>query len=229
MSVVAFIPARGGSKGIAGKNLVDVGGKPLLAWTIEAAQASRHVDRIVVCTDDPKIRACAQRYGAETPWTRDARLATDETPTMDVVFSALKELEDVDVLALLQPTSPLRDGGDIDGCVEAWWAQRRAEVSVVSADPPPAHMFVECEDGIRPVDPDAARRARRQDHPAVWALNGAVYVASPAWLWGNGTFVTRETVLYPMPKSRSVDIDDDADIVVAEALMRDARLAAAAA
>lgn len=229
MSVVAFIPARGGSKGIAGKNLVDVGGKPLLAWTIEAAAASRHVDRIVVCTDDPKISACAQRYGAQTPWTRDAALSTDETPTMDVVFSALKELEDVDVLALLQPTSPLRDGSDIDGCIEAWWAQRRAVVSVVAADPPPAHMFVESDGVIKPVDPDGVRRTRRQDQRAVWALNGAVYVASPQWLWGNGTFVSRDSVLYPMPKSRSIDIDDEVDIVVAEALMRDARLAVAAA
>jgi len=116
--ILALIPARGGSKGLPGKNIKPLLGKPLIAWTIEQAKASKYVDRVVVSTDDDEIAEVAIRYGAEVPFLRPKELARDDSPTIDAILHALDFFSDkgerFDLLALLEPTSPLRDSEDID-------------------------------------------------------------------------------------------------------------------
>ncbi|MGB9578379.1 MAG: acylneuraminate cytidylyltransferase family protein, partial [Halothiobacillaceae bacterium] len=112
LNVLALIPARGGSKGLPGKNLRALGGKPLIQWSIEAAQRSRFVTRVVVSSDDPTILTAARAAGAETPFVRPAELAQDDTSSIDVVFHALDQLPPFDWVVLLQPTSPLRTSED---------------------------------------------------------------------------------------------------------------------
>ena len=217
--VLALVPARGGSKGIPDKNRVRLGGRPLIAWTIDAARASRTIDRVVVSTDDARLALLSSGCGAEVPFLRPRALARDDTPTMPVVMHAIDTLAWTDVVVLLQPTSPLRTAEDIDACVESFAATGRAVVSVMPADPPPQHMLVRTAEGVAPLLHRLPAGGRRQDLPPVFALNGAVYVADAAMLREHGTFVTASTQLHEMPRERSVDIDDPFDLVVAEALL----------
>jgi N-acylneuraminate cytidylyltransferase len=117
-SVLAVIPARGGSKGVPRKNLRDVAGRPLIAWTIAAARGSSHIDRLVLSSDDEEIMETARRHGCDVPFRRPAELATDEADSMAVVMHAVETLaERYDYVVLLQPTSPLRASADIDGAI----------------------------------------------------------------------------------------------------------------
>jgi len=219
--ILALIPARGGSKGLPGKNIRPLAGKPLIAWSIGAARASRHVSRIVVSTDDAEILRVAREQGAETPFVRPAELARDDTPGMDVVLHALDRLPEFEWVVLLQPTSPLRLAQDIDAaialCVDTG---APACVSVSEARDNPWWMFSLGEHGrLRSFLPPEQRPVRRQDLPDLHALNGAVYVARTAWLRQSRSFLTDETVGYPMPPERSVDIDTLFDFKWAECLM----------
>jgi CMP-N-acetylneuraminic acid synthetase len=133
--VLALIPARGGSKGLPGKNIKPLLGKPLIAWTIEQAMASKYVDKVIVSTDDEEIAEVAKNYGAEVPFLRPKELAKDDSPTIDAILHALnffsKKGEDFNLLALLEPTSPLRDTEDIDRCIRVLLDNEQAE-SIVS-------------------------------------------------------------------------------------------------
>jgi CMP-N,N'-diacetyllegionaminic acid synthase len=221
-SVLALIPARGGSKGLARKNLRLLGGRPLIAWTIKAARASRCIDRVVLSTEDEEIAEVARAAGCDVPFRRPLALACDEAPVMAVIAHALDALaERYDWLVLLQPTSPLRLPEDIDGSL-ALCIEREVPccVSVCEAPKSPYWMFTTTPDGrMQPVLPPAATGQRRQDLPAAWALNGAVYAARTSWLVRQVSFLTPETLAYPMPKVRSVDIDDECDLAIAEALL----------
>lgn len=213
-AVLAVIPARGGSKGLPGKNIAPVGGRTLLAWTVDAARAACHVDRVILSSDDPAIMAAAETAGCEVPFRRPADLATDTATSIDVVLHALDMVSGYDVVVLLQPTSPLRTAEDIDGAC-ARLAERGAPacVSVAPVEQSPYWMYTLASgDVLRPVLEPPPGAHRRQDLPPVVALNGAVYVADVAWLRRARTFVTRETVAYPMPASRSLDIDTAADL-----------------
>lgn len=219
--VLAVITARGGSKGVPRKNVRDLGGKPLIAWTIEAARSSQYLDRIILSSDDAEIIAAAKEWGCEVPFTRPAELARDETPGVEPVLHALTALqEQFDYVVLLQPTSPLRTAADIDGCLERCRELGApACVSVTEPDKSPWWMYTLEENGrMRPLFPgDAA--ARRQDLPKVYALNGAVYAAERLWLERTRTFVTPETAAYLMPRARSLDIDTELDMVVCGLLL----------
>jgi CMP-N,N'-diacetyllegionaminic acid synthase len=126
--VLGLIPARGGSKGVARKNIREVRGKPLIAWTIEEARRSIYLDRLVLSSEDTEIMEIARSFGCEVPFRRPEELAADDTPGIDPVLHALRELPGFDYVALLQPTSPLRTAEDIDGCIERCVAKRRASV-----------------------------------------------------------------------------------------------------
>lgn len=220
--VLALIPARGGSKGVPGKNICALAGKPLIAWTIEAAQQAVCVDRVVVSSDDAAIVAVARQWGAEVPFVRPPELARDDTPGIDVVLHALACLPDVEWLVLLQPTSPLRTAHDIDAAVaRCWEAGAPACVSVTEAPTPPWWLFRLTADGrLQSFLPDRQRPQRRQDAPTLYALNGAVYVARTDWLRRTRSFLTAETVAYAMPAERSVDIDTPLDLEIAACLLR---------
>ena len=118
LSVLGLITARGGSKGVPGKNILPIGGKPLIAWTIDAARGSRYIDRLVLSSDDAAIIDVARRHGCEAPFVRDAELASDTASSIDVVVDAIKRLPGHDIVVLLQPTSPLRTAVDIDATLD---------------------------------------------------------------------------------------------------------------
>jgi CMP-N,N'-diacetyllegionaminic acid synthase len=220
--VLAVITARGGSKGIPRKNLRAVAGKPLIAWTIEAARKSRYLDRVVLSSEDDEIMRVAAEWGCEVPFTRPASLAQDDTPGIDPVLDALARLPGYGLVVLLQPTSPLRSADDIDRAIELC-VERRAPacVSVMAASESPYWMFTLEEAKMRPLLGKAALPERRQDLPQAYSLNGAVYVARPPWLLETRSFLAEGTVAYVMPDERSVDIDEELDLKLAEILLVD--------
>jgi CMP-N,N'-diacetyllegionaminic acid synthase len=220
-SVLALIPARGGSKGLPGKNIRPLKGRPLIGWSIEAALASRYVSRVVVSSDDEEILAVARDQGAETPFRRPASLAGDDTPSMDVVLHALDQLGGFEWIVLLQPTSPLRQAVDIDAAIEQCLnTAAPACVSVCDAPASPWWMFqIGDRGGMRSFLPAEQRPVRRQDLPDLYALNGAVYVAKTEWLRQSLSFLTEETVAHVMPRERSVDIDTLFDFRLAECVL----------
>jgi len=221
MAVFALIPARGGSKGIPRKNIREIAGKPLIAWTIEAARAAPGIDAVVVSTEDAEIAAVAREWGAQVPFMRPPELAADETPGIDPVLHAIGELPAYDAVLLLQATSPLRTTADIDGILAL--ASQTGAPAVVSVCEPEDHpnWMYRLDAGSR-LEPllTAPAAARRQDLPPVYALNGAMYFARTAWLRETRGFLSDETRGYPMPAERSVDIDTPLDWRVAEMLLK---------
>lgn len=216
-SVLGLIPARGGSKGIPRKNVRPVAGKPLIAWTVEAALGSRVIDRVVLTTDNDEIAEVAASFGCEVPFRRPAELASDETDTLDAVLHALDNLDkSYDWLVLLQPTSPLRLSADIDSAVEACLAAGAAScVSVTDVEKPPAWMYTLRDNRLQPLL-DSNVAARRQVAPKAFALNGAVYVIRVDHLRRIRSFVDADTVAYIMPRERSIDVDVELDLRLVE-------------
>lgn len=223
--VLAIIPARGGSKGLPGKNILPLAGKPVVAWTIEAARQSRFIDRIIVSTDSPEIASVAEQHGAEIPFLRPAELAGDQAKSFDVLLHAIDWQQQqglsYDLVICLQPTSPLRNSEDIDRAIELYRARAAdAVVSVCETDHHPWWSNTLPEDGsmtdfLRP----EVLNSNRQELPAFYRLNGAIYLASPGYLKENGSFYGNGTFAYEMPKGRSVDIDDALDLQLAEVLL----------
>lgn len=212
--VLAIIPARGGSKGLPGKNIVPVGGKPLLAYSVDAAASSASIDRTVLSSDDDAIMQVARECGCEVPFRRPSALATDAATTVDVILHALDELPGYDVVVILQPTSPLRTSRDIDkACRIFEESGAPACISVSLAEQSPYWMYTISDDGrLRALLADRPRATRRQDLPKVFVPNGAVYVADVQWLRERRTFASDQTVPYVMPASRSIDIDTAEDL-----------------
>ncbi|WP_409176030.1 cytidylyltransferase domain-containing protein [Brevibacillus fortis] len=222
-SVLAMIPARGGSKGIPRKNIREVGGKPLLGWSIEEAKKSVYIDRLIVSTDDEEIADVARQLGGEVPFLRPKELAMDDTPGIAPVLHALEVLPKYDYVVLLQPTSPLRQVIDIDGCIEKCLKeQANSCVSITVVEKTPYWMYhLSDNDVLEPVIKIEERFLRRQDTPPVFSLNGAVYIADTNWLQKTQSFLEPETVGYVMPKERSIDIDNQMDIVIFEAVLKE--------
>lgn len=220
--VLAVITARGGSKGVPGKNIRPLAGKPLIAWTIEAARGSAYIDRLVLSSDDAEIIRVAQAWGCEVPFVRPAELARDETPGIAPVLHAIAALPGYDYVVLLQPTSPLRTAEDIDGCLKMC-LQSGAPVcvSVCESGDSPYWMYTVASDGrMSPLLKSGTEAVRRQELPKVYVLNGAVYVAECRWLSENKTFVTPAALAFMMPGERSLDIDEEVDLLCAEAVMQ---------
>ncbi len=222
LTVLAIITARGGSKGLPGKNIADLGGRPLIAWAIEAARASQHVDRIVVSSDDDAIIAAALKYGADVPFVRPAALASDDAKSIDVVLDALDRLPLFDIVVLLQPTSPLRSAEDIDATVGRLLST--GAPSCVTVRPAEEHPYWTFRLGDENrlehfCCPTDRLPSRRQDLPTAWCLNGAVYAARCDWLRRERSFLAVGTVAHPMSAERSIDIDTAADFERARAIV----------
>lgn len=214
-SVLGLIAARGGSKGVPGKNILPIGGKPLLQWTIDVARQSRYIDRLILSSDDSAIMDAARMGGCEVPFRRTPELASDCASSIDVVADALERVPGFDIVVLLQPTSPLRLAEDIDGVLEVLCNRGApACVTVRPAHDHPYLVFGDAADGgLQPYAlPAAGRSLRRQDLPPAWCLNGAVFAARTDWFLRERTFLSQQTIGYPMPLERSLDIDTPADI-----------------
>lgn len=224
---MGLITARGGSKGVPRKNLRLVGGKPLVAWTIEAALEARRLDRVVLSTDDDELASVGREWGAEVPFRRPAELAQDWSPHVDVVLHAVEWLAQertyaAEAVMVLQPTTPFRASADIDVAV-AMMAERGAP-AVVGVAESPAHPFL-----TRRVMADGTVRAfvdcdveypRRQDLPPAFVVNGALYLVNVNVLRDTGVFDPEGTLALVMPQERSHDIDTEWDLRVADLLMQ---------
>ena len=227
-NVLAIIPARGGSKGLPGKNIKELCGKPLIAWSIKQAKSCSDIDRVVVSTDDNQIALAAEKYGAKAPFVRPVELANDTASTIDVIFHAInwfKEHEDfqAEYILLLQPTSPLRSGKDIDGAIQTLKDKdARAVVSVCETDHHPLWSNILPENGNMKdfLRPEILNKLR-QDLPVFYRLNGAIYLAESDYLLAHNGFFGPNTFAYKMPKSRSVDIDSDLDFKLSQLLFEE--------
>ena len=226
--VLAIIPARGGSKGLPGKNIKDLCGKPLIAWTIEQARDCGIIDEIVVSTDDMEIANIAKKNGAEVPFMRPAKLANDTASTIDVIFHAINWFKkhqnfQSEYILLLQPTSPLRIAEDIEGAIQTLNDKNvRAVVSVCETDHHPWWSNRLPKDGDMKdfIRPEILNKCR-QELPVFYRLNGAVYLAETSYLREQNSFFGSNTFAYKMPKSRSVDIDSELDFKLAALLVKE--------
>ncbi len=226
MNTLFLITARGGSKGIPGKNVRDFCGKPLVARSVEQAMAlAGDTDTVCLSTDSDKIRAAAEACGLEVPFLRPGYLASDTAGSYEVIIHALDWHEErgkrFDRVVLLQPTSPLRTLDDIRGAMALWTPDVDMVVSVCEARTNPYYNAFETDaDGMLHVSKGDGRYTRRQDAPEVWEYNGAVYVMTVASLRRCPMSRFRRRVPYPMPSLRSVDLDTEADWLIAESLFR---------
>ena len=211
--VLALITARGGSKGLPRKNVLLAGGKPLLAWTVDAAISAECVERVVLSSDDNEIMDAARSAGCDVPFCRPAHLASDVATSIDVVLHALDQLPGYEFVVLLQPTSPLRTAADIDAAFELM-IERGAPscVSVCDVDQSPYWMYrVAAGNKLERLLSEVDMVTRRQDLPPIYVINGSIYFANIDWLRANKSFLGAETIAYIMPKERSLDIDTAKD------------------
>lgn len=239
MNVLIHIPARGGSKGILRKNLRTLLGISLVGWAVLTARRSRALlqaraaFRILVDTDDEEIAREGRSWGAEVPFLRPEELARDESPTAGSVVHALGRYREsgwaVDGVILLQPTSPLRSAEDVIDCAEPFLGGRAD--SVVAVTPLDHPLELACRVGeagvLTRVIAGSAGAVRRQDGTRAVFPSGAVYVISAALLSGSEKFIhDGDTLGVELPRSRSLDIDTEADLALAESVARGEALAA---
>ncbi|MCM1256294.1 MAG: acylneuraminate cytidylyltransferase family protein [Roseburia sp.] len=225
MKNIAIIPARSGSKGLKDKNIKLLGGKPLMAYTIEEAKASGQFEVVHVSTDSEKYARIAGDYGADVPFLRDENLAGDTAGTWDVLRAVLRKYEALgkifDVVTLLQPTSPLRDAEDIRGACELF--EKKDANSVVSVCMT-EHSPLLCntlDDSLSMKDfIDMEKVGRRQGLPDYYRLNGAIYIQKAPLMMESATLYGDKSYAYIMKKEKSVDIDDAFDFLMAEAVVK---------
>ena len=223
--VLALITARGGSKGIPGKNIRVVGGKPLLAWSIEAAKGARCVERVVLSTDSAEIREVGVRCGAEAPFLRPPELAADTTPGVAPVLHAVRWLEENEdyrpaYILLLQPTTPLRTAGDISAAFELIERTNAPAVESVRVVKDHPYWLKSIDDqGVLHSHVPGKEESRRQDLPPLYVESGAIYLIRREVLLAQGTMWPPGTVGYVMPEERSLDIDSPTDLAIADLLL----------
>ena len=226
--VVALIPARSGSKGLPGKNIEPLCGKPLIVWTIEKALKSACIDELIVSTDSETIADIARNAGASVPFLRPPALATDTAPTIDVVEHALDYLrvqtdKTFDYVVLLEPTSPLREDDDIDnmlGKLDAAADRFDAIVSVGEVREHPSIMKRLVGDGIEPYCPELPTASRRQDNAPAYFPYGVAYIVKAAALQTERTFYAQRCTHYCIKRYQNYEIDDRYDFLAVENIMR---------
>ena len=216
--ILGIIPARGGSKGIPHKNIVDLCGKPLISYTIEAGLKSNYIDYLMVSTDDNEIASLSKELGAQIPFLRPKELASDKAKTLDAILHATNNLYDMgmvfDDLVLLQPTQPLRTAEDIDRAIEKYFENGCKDLASVSEvdDNPILIRFIK-DDELIPIL-NMSSTCRRQDMPKYYRVNGCIYINNIRNLNENTSF-NDNIIPYIMKKEHSIDIDDYFDLEVA--------------
>lgn len=223
--VLAVILARGGSKGIPGKNIKSLCGHPLIAYTINAALKSVFIDDVLVSTDSEEIARISNRYGAETPFLRPSDLAQDTSKSIDALVHARDYMRNsnriYDSIVLLQPTSPLRSATDIDGAIERYYSHGGIGVaSVQEAVENPVLTRHMDEFGILHPLMTISSTVRRQDMPKFFHVNGAIYVNDFSSLNTN-TSLNDNPVAYLMAKDVSIDIDSLDDFLRVQQILED--------
>lgn len=228
--ILAIIPARGGSKRLPRKNILPIAGKPLIQWTIEASLDSKYIDSTFVSTDCSEIAETAKSCGAQVPYLRSDILSNDTATSMDVVLDAIDNYERsgqvFDFVLLLQPTSPLRTTGDIDGAIEMFQSKSAdAVVSVTECEHSPLWSNTLPSDfSLSNFIPDSVLKQRSQDLPKYYRLNGAIYLFNVKHVKEGISYLSLpRSFAYAMDKSHSIDIDDNFDFSVAEAFLMNAK------
>lgn len=217
---LALITARAGSQGLPGKNVAELGGVPLIAWTVRAVLASGLFDRVVVSTDGAEIAAAARAAGAEVPFLRPADLATAEARSVDVVRHALQALGVAGRFALLQPTSPFRNAHHLRAAAERLEAGVGASlVSVVGAKPASWHFRLDEAGRLHGASAVGVRPHRRQDTAPLYTPNGAIYLSETERFLATMDFYSGDTIGYEMSRIDSLDIDDPEDLELARAIV----------
>lgn len=235
MKSLGIIPARGGSKGLPRKNVRMLGGKPLIAHTIQAALASR-LDRVILSTDDAEIAEVGRKWGIEVPFMRPPELAADDTPSLAVLLHALHFLEEherflPDAAVFLQPTAPFRTAQHIDEALELFTNSDATSVLGVTAvcEVHPYFMFeVDPDRKLRPFLRIKDRPLRRQDLPVYYRINGALYITRRAYFRDlphhAPVFDFDDSIAYVMDSVSSIDINDYLDFQRAELLLQEKSL-----
>ena len=224
MKVLAIIPARGGSKRLPNKNILDLCGKPLIAWSISAAKKSKYVNDIIVSTDDIEIAKVAKKYGANVPELRPEELASDTATTQSVIMYTLEKFgKDADLVIILQPTSPLRDHIHLDQAIELYL--KKGAFSVVSVTPcehSPLWSNTLPEDRCLKDFLRVDQLKRSQDLEQYFRLNGAIYIYNAAELSKLGVLeYGKSSYAYVMDRTSSIDIDDYMDFKMAKFFLLD--------
>lgn len=217
-NILVVIPARGGSKGLPGKNIRPLCGKPLIGYSIDIARSITLDENICVSTDDNQIKRVVEGYGLEVPFMRPESLATETSTTNDVLLHAIDYYEmqgrKYDIIILLQPTSPLRKELEVKEALSLYNHNIDMVVSVIESHTPSV-LCTENEDGfIELVHNKTA--AGRQSLPTYYEYNGAIYVINVKSLKEKGISSFTRKVKYIMPKETSIDIDDIYDFMLAE-------------
>lgn len=218
---LAIIPARGGSKRVPRKNVLDLLGKPLIAWSIEAGVKSKYIDRVVVTSDDSEILEISKRYGSDTV-IRPSELANDTATTFDAIKHTIENLQLYDYIVLLQPTSPLRDEKHIDEAIELLFTKSaQAIISVCEMDHSPLWSNILPEDmSMNTFLRDELLNKRSQDLPVYYRLNGAIYICKTDKLLSEKSFFIKDNIFaYTMDKENSIDIDDRLDFYMVKAIL----------
>jgi len=225
---LAIIPARGGSKGLPGKNIKELCGKPLIAWSIEAGLKSKYLDEVVVSTDYQDIADIAKSYGASVPFLRPDFLASDTATSFDAVKHTIdyykNELgKEFDYIVLLEPTSPLREVSDIDNAIKKLLDSKANSIVGISKteDQNPAFLIEKDKNNfISGYENKDMKVLRRQDIRDVYFFEGSVYVSKTDVLLNKKTFYHDKTIGYEVPKWKSLEIDDIYDFIMIETIMK---------
>lgn len=224
--MIAIIPARGGSKGLPGKNVKELMGKPLIAYSIEAALASKYVEQVIVTTDSQEIADIAIKYGAQIPFMRPAELAGDTSSAVDVYLHATEFMKEkgfnVDEFIVLLPTAPMRTNGHIDEAVELFKKSGAKTLISVKKAETPVTWYLNRNDDNRLTNAGFGLGnavSNRQINPQYYVPNGAIYILNYDLLKTQRTYYCDNTVAYEMSAEDSVDIDTLYDFKLAEFLM----------
>ena len=225
--VLALIPARGESKGLSGKNIKKLLGKPLINWSIDTVKESKYIDAVIVSTDSIDIAEIARNAGAEVPFMRPEELASDTAKRIDVIYHALDFLENenriYDYLIFIEPTSPLRDVEDIDKALEKLDENKVAGsiVSIgLSESSHPEFLSRLENDFITPYSSDSFDFKRRQDIEKLYFFDGSFYISKTKALREKGEFYHNETMGFILSKEKNFEIDDIIDFIIIEALIQ---------
>ncbi len=221
--IVAIIPARGGSTGIPRKNIVPVAGKPLVAWSIEAALGARLVDEVAVSTDSEEIAAVSRKHGARVV-KRPAELATDQASSEVALLHAIDQLEreegrPIELVVFLQATSPVREASDVDGAIQRLLDSNADSCFSACPEHFTGRWRVSPDGCLKPVNFIPEKRPRRQEYPIEYLENGNIYVFTPRLLRETGSRLGGKIVMYPMNALDFIQIDCVDDLAVAEDIL----------
>ena len=231
MNYLAIVPARGGSKGIINKNITLLNGRPLISYTLNAALASKHIDRLVISTDDSEIAKLGKSFGIDIPFLRPKKYSHDSSPSIDLVLHAIRWFSknvnyNPDAIILLQPTSPFRTKNHIDNAIKLF-TKTKPDTLVSVVELPhnfnPSKLVKIENNQIVSVydDVDNFRILPRQELPKLYARNGpSILISKVSFLQKNKSFYGGKTIPYIMDFFDSIDIDDNSDLLMAELIFK---------